>query len=101
MAECRNYPYDPNTPQYYKPVHIIRENDPAGEYTYDGMYTPLILSVYVKNKDIVKMLLDKGADINARVDVYGTGSNESALSQAKHIEVNHIRDLLESSGAED
>ena len=62
--------------------------------------TPLIDAAMNGNAEIVRMLLETGADKNARVVLYGQELDENALTAAVNNEHAEIADILRRAGAE-
>lgn len=63
--------------------------------------TPLIDAAMTGNAEIVKMLLEAGADKNARVFLYGQELDENALTAAVNNGNSEIADILRHAGAEE
>lgn len=63
--------------------------------------TPLIDAAMNGNAEIVNMLLEAGADKNARVVLYGQELDENALTAAVNNEHTEIADILRRAGAEE
>lgn len=63
--------------------------------------TPLIDAAINGNAEIVKMLLEAGADKNARVVLYGQEVDENALTTAVNNGNSEIADILRRAGAEE
>lgn len=63
--------------------------------------TPLIDAAMTGNAEIVKMLLEAGADKNARVFLYGQELDENALTAAVNNGNSEIADILRRAGAEE
>lgn len=63
--------------------------------------TPLIDAAMTGNAEIVKMLLEAGADKNARVFLYGQELDENALTAAVNNGNSEIAEMLRAAGAEE
>ena len=55
--------------------------------------TPLMLATLDGNEDLVQLLLDKGANVNAK-----TPSGDTALSIAKELDSGHHRSVIHKLG---
>lgn len=75
-----------------KHAHLVNVRDVNG-------WSPLHEAIRNGNVEIVQLLLDRGAEMNARTGKHENGQTPLALARATHGKRSHITKLLESRGA--
>jgi cytohesin len=78
-----------------KKVTEILRDDPKGKTRLYGGFTPLHVAVKGGNKDVVEVILDAGADINAT-----TEKHETPLDLAQRYGHKSVADLLRKRGGD-